>query len=160
MKSPITNIVKIMTLVVRELETKGAFDPTAAPMISKLLRKGFSMDDIDAGLKWLSMITSHTAPLLEAPPSAEAAARPPAIRQLHAAEAIRLTPEAQRMLLQWIEEGRTTPLQFERTIEYIWKNDLRQVSASRLEVLLSMNEPQGGVPPEVVDGQMPSLSVH
>ncbi|NLI77833.1 MAG: DUF494 family protein [Candidatus Riflebacteria bacterium] len=71
------------------------------------------------------------------------------LRQLHAAEAIRLSPEAQQLLLGLLEAGQISPLHFEKTIEYIWKSDLREVTASRLQLLLYMNDPnpnRGGAP--------------
>ncbi|HEY9069713.1 MAG TPA: DUF494 family protein [Candidatus Ozemobacteraceae bacterium] len=158
-RTPLGQLMKLMDLVRRQMEndrtgTTGdaAAGETGEPMIAKLMKRGFRLEEIETAMKWLSLmsLTIGSASKPAAPEAAVTgasadpadAARASGVRQLHTSEAIRLTPEAQRHLLSLLDRGEIAPLQFERTIEYLWRHDLREVSVMRLDLILSMNDPQ------------------
>ncbi|HNW35571.1 MAG TPA: DUF494 family protein [Candidatus Ozemobacteraceae bacterium] len=157
-RSPLGQLMKLMDLVRRQIEKDN--DPSAAPdaedqapMVSKLMKRGFRLEEIETAMKWLSLmsltVSGNGAAGLSDGISAEKPSNDPAevakaggVRQLHSSEAIRLTPEAQRHLLGVLERGEISSLHFERTIEYLWRHDLREVTPTRLELILYMNDPQ------------------
>jgi len=141
-KSPLANIMKIMNIVIKRIETSGVDETGRDPMVSKLLEKGFKLDDIDTAMSLVAMLTAKVDPILRVGKRKRSNdGRPRGIRHLHACEAARLLPEAQQLLLKLVEDGVITSLHFEKTLEYIWKNDMRQVSASRIELIIIMNKP-------------------
>ena len=141
-KSPLTNIMKIMNIVIERIESSGIDETGRDPMVSKLLEKGFTLNDIDTAMGLVAMITSKVDPILRVGDRKHHNdGKMSGVRHLHACEAARLLPEAQQLLLKLVEDGVITPLHFEKTLEYIWKADLRQVSASRLELIIIMNKP-------------------
>jgi uncharacterized protein Smg (DUF494 family) len=86
--------------------------------------------------------------------------KPCGVRHLHASEAVRLSTDAQQMLLKLVEEGIISPLHFEKAIEYLWANDLRQVSLSRLELVLLLTKPDGENEEEAYSSLSSSMSLH
>ena len=54
-----------------------------------------------------------------------------------------------------LEKGSISPIQLERTLQYLWQNDLREVSPIRLEMILDMLNPS---PQPTSDGHDFSLS--
>ncbi len=141
-KSPLTNIMKIMSIVIKRIETSGVDETGRDPMVSKLLEKGFKISDIDTAMNLVAMITQKVDPIVRVGDRKHSSdGRPSGIRHLHACEAARLLPEAQQLLLKLVEDGVITPLHFEKVLEYIWKTDMRQVSASRLELIVIMHKP-------------------
>jgi len=157
-RTTLGQLMKLMDLVRRQMESDRTATPgdaagdTAEPLIAKLMKRGFRLEEIETAMKWLSLMSltigsgasrpPSDTPAEQAPADPADAARSAGVRQLHTSEAIRLTPEAQRHLLSLLERGEIAPLQFERTIEYLWRHDLREVSAMRLDLILSMNDPQ------------------
>ncbi len=141
MKNPLTNVMKIMTMVLRKMENKGTIHAIGSPMVARLLKKGFSLEDIDSAMKWLAMMTASQEPQAATDATQDGEGKPLGVRHLHASEAIRLTLDAQQMLLNLLDGGQISPLHFEKTIEFLWKNDLRDVNPTRLELILYMNDP-------------------
>lgn len=142
-KSPLTNIMEIMDIVIKRIETNGVDETGRDPMVSKLLEKGFRLDDIETAMNLVSMMTSRVNPLVRVGDrDSKDDGKPCGVRHLHASEAIRLSAEAQQLLLKLVEEGAITPLHFEKVVEYIWKNDLRQVSATRVELIVYLTKPE------------------
>ncbi len=141
-KSPLSNIMEIMNIVIKRIETSGQEEDSNEHMVTQLLEKGFSLNDIDVAMGLVAMITSKVDPIVKV--SKRERNRDgnfSGIRQLHAIEAARLTPDAQRYLLKSVEDGTITPLQFEKTLLYLQKMDLRGVNKTRLEIILLMNKP-------------------
>lgn len=140
-KSPLTNIMEIMNIVIKRIETSGRDEGGQDPMVSKLLAKGFSMEDIDTAMGLVAMMTQKVDPIVRVRERERGKdGQFTGVRQLNAYEAIRLTPEAQIYLLQSLEKGKITPLQYERTLSYLDKMDLRGVTKTRLEIILFMNK--------------------
>ncbi|GAB1354647.1 MAG TPA: DUF494 family protein [Candidatus Rifleibacterium sp.] len=155
-KSPLTNIMKIMSIVIKRIETSGVDETGRDPMVSKLLEKGFKISDIDTAMNLVAMITQKVDPIVRVGERKHCSdGRPSGIRHLHACEAARLLPEAQQLLLKLVEDGVITPLHFEKVLEYIWKTDMRQVSASRLELIVIMHKPASEM-----EGQEMALTPH
>lgn len=163
-KSPLTNIMEIMDIVIKRIETKGVDEAGRDPMVSKLLEKGFRLDDIETAMNLVSMMTSRVNPIVNVGNrDFQIDGKPCGVRHLHASEAIRLSPDAQQMLLNLVEEGVISQLHFEKAIEYVWANDLRNVSLSRLELIVLLTRPESeAVEEEKADGQViqQSLSLH
>lgn len=160
-KSNITNIVKIMALLMEDVEKNKSFDPSEGMVLSKLAKKGYSLEDINTAMKWLSLILTNTMALSEMSGTARSSGRSNAVRQLHESESLRLTYDAQNMLFGLMSDGRISPMQFEKTMEYMWRNDLRQVTPTRLELLLLMNDTEPH-PPDAIAGDKipPPLRLH
>lgn len=158
-RTPLGQLMKLMDLVRRQIEKNdkpSASDETDEnmPMIARLMKQGFRMEEIETAMKWLSLmslnVSGNGTAVISEPPCTEKPSedvldqvKTTGVRQLHSSEAIRLTPEAQQHLLGVLERGEITPLHFERAIEYLWRHDLREVTPTRLELILYMNDPQG-----------------
>lgn len=159
-KTPLGQLMKLMDLVRRQIEKNDTPSVSAdeaggnMPLIARLMKQGFRMEEIETAMKWLSLMSLTVAGKgiagLSEPPSVDTPSpdvidqvKSGGVRQLHSSEAIRLTPEAQQHLLGVLERGEITPLHFERAIEYLWRHDLREVTPTRLELILYMNDPQG-----------------
>ncbi len=141
-KSPLANIMEIMNIVIKRIETSGQDKNGNDPMVSQLLAKGFTLSDIDTAMGLVAMITSKVDPIVRVNDREKnQKGQFSGVRQLHALEALRLTPDAQRYLLESLENGVISPLQFERTLLYMQKMDLRGVNKTRLEIILLMNKP-------------------
>jgi hypothetical protein len=52
------------------------------------------------------------------------------------------------MLLKAVEDGVISQLHFEKVVEYIWKNDLRQVSLTRIELIILITKPEAEIETE------------
>lgn len=141
-KSPLTNIMEIMNIVIERIEASGRNENGQDSMISKLLAKGYTISDIDTAMGLVEMITSKVDPIVRVNERERCEdGNYAGIRQLNPIEAVRLTPEAQCFLLKSLEDGSVSSLQCERTLLYLQKMDLRGVTKSRLEVVLLMNKP-------------------
>ena len=141
-KSPLSNIMEIMNIVIKRIETSGQEEEGNERMVTQLLKKGFSLNDIDVAMGLVAMITSKVDPIVKVSKRERTNdGNFSGIRQLHAIEAARLTPDAQCYLLKSVEDGTITPLQFEKTLLYLQKMDLRGVNKTRLEIILLMNKP-------------------
>ena len=141
-KSPLTNIMEIMNIVIKRIETGGQKDSHDKHIVTQLLEKGFSMDDIDMAMGIVAMITSKVDPIVTVNNREKSSdGKFSGVRQLNAKEAVRLTPEAQRYLLSGLEDGSITSLQYERTLLYLQQMDLRGVNKTKLEIILTMNKP-------------------
>jgi len=153
-KSPLTNIMKIMNIVIKRIETSGIEEKD--PIVSKLLEKGYRLDDIDTAMNLVSMLTSRVDPIVRVSErECSAGGELRGVRHLHASEAVRLSPEAQQLTLKLVEDGIISQLHFEKALEYTWKNDMRQVSASRMELIVLMTKPLAEI-----DGENADLSIH
>lgn len=162
-KSPLTNIMEIMDIVIKRIETKGVDESGRDPMVSKLLEKGFRLDDIETAMNLVSMMTSRVNPIVSVGNrDFQVDGTPCGVRHLHASEALRLTPDAQQMLLKFVEEGVISQLHFEKAVEYLWANDLRHVSLSRLELIVLLTRPEAEIEEDhqVVNTVSQSLSLH
>lgn len=162
-KSPLTNIMEIMDIVIKRIETKGVDESGRDPMVSKLLEKGFRLDDIETAMNLVSMMTSRVNPIVSVGNrDFQVDGKPCGVRHLHASEALRLTPDAQQMLLKLVEEGVISQLHFEKAVEYLWANDLRHVSLSRLELIVLLTRPEAEIEEDhqVVNTVSQSLSLH
>ncbi|OGK06844.1 MAG: hypothetical protein A2W80_07075 [Candidatus Riflebacteria bacterium GWC2_50_8] len=158
-KSPLTNIMKIMNIVIKRIETSGIDEKD--PIVSKLLEKGYRLDDIDTAMNLVAMLTSRVDPIVRVSErECSAAGEPRGIRHLHATEAVRLSPDAQQLMLKLVEDGIISQLHFEKALEYIWKNDMRQVSASRMELIVLMTKPMTEMESEVSDLAPHSIELH
>ncbi|MBF0547384.1 MAG: DUF494 family protein [Candidatus Riflebacteria bacterium] len=141
-RSSIGNIVKIMKMVVQQIENlkEGKEEPSLnPPMVEKLIKRGFSPEDVSLAMSWLALlgITLKEPSHSNLPPDNH----PLGLRQLHPSESLRLSPDAQGLLLNLLNNCQVSPEQFERFIEFIWQNDLRDVSPLRMEVLLNLGTP-------------------
>lgn len=151
-KSPLSNIMEIMNIVIERIETSGQGEKGQNLIVNSLLAKGFSLNDIDTAMGLVAMITSKVDPIVRVKDRERSLdGQLSGVRQLNAKEAVRLTPEAQCYLLKSLEDGTVTPLQYERTLLYLEKMDLRGVSKTRLEIILFMNRPVGDTTPEAED---------
>lgn len=162
-KSPLTNIMEIMNIVIKRIEASGRNDDGQDPMITQLLAKGYTINDIDTAMGIVEMITSKVDPIVRVNERERSLdGNYSGVRQLNPAEAVRLTPEAQGYLLKSLEDGTVTPLQYERTFLYIQKMDLRGITKSRLEVILLMNKPvvREEAVQEAVDVPMFCATIH
>lgn len=160
-KSPLTNIIEIMNIVIKRIETSGLDEAGRDPMVSKLLEKGFKLSDIDTAMNLVSMMTTRVDPIVRVNERQHHKdGQPSGVRHLHASEAARLTPDAHQLLLRLIEDGVISSLHFEKTLEYLWKNDLRQVTPSRLELIIIMNKPKTETVAEQQDLLPASLELH
>lgn len=160
-KSPLTNIIEIMNIVIKRIETSGKDESGRDPMVSKLLEKGFKLNDIDTAMNLVAMMTTQVNPIVSVSDRQySGAGQPSGVRHLHASEAARLTPESQQLLLKLVEDGVISQLHFEKVLEYAWKNDLRQVSTSRLELIIIMNKPIAETEPEGTQLLPQSIELH
>ncbi|MFZ2960540.1 MAG: DUF494 family protein [Candidatus Ozemobacteraceae bacterium] len=144
-RTSVGNIVRIMKLVVRHIEEKGEQPNSGLPLMQRLVKRGFTPEDVSEALRWLALLGANVetegmncghGPLSQDGRSSSG------LRQLHISESIRLNQESQRLLLTLLETGKISPVQFEHVIQYIWQNDLRDVSPVRLEILLDMSNPE------------------
>ena len=142
-KNALNTVVKIMQAMVTALEKENGQTQPSVEIIKKLMRRGYNPEDIDTAMRWLTMINSATGTGAESPTTASVSPtiRETSQRHLHASEAIRLTPEAQRLLVSMLEKGSVSPQHLERALQYLWQNDLREVSALRLEMVLDLIDP-------------------
>jgi len=160
-KSPLTNIIEIMNIVIKRIETSGLDESGRDPMVSKLLEKGFKLNDIDTAMNLVSMMTSRVDPIVRVNERQHSNdGQPSGVRHLHASESARLNPDAHQLLLKLVEDGVISSLHFEKTLEYLWKNDLRQVTPSRLELIIIMNKPKTESVAEQYDLMPVSLDLH
>lgn len=160
-KNPLTNIIEIMNIVIKRIETSGIDESGRDPMVSKLLEKGFKLKDIDTAMNLVAMISSRVNPIVRVGSRQHSDdGAPCGVRHLHASEAARLNPESQQLLLKLVEDGVISQLHFEKTLEYIWKNDLRQVAPTRLELIIIMNKPMAETEPEGNELLPHSLELH
>lgn len=160
-KSPLTNIMKIMSIVIKRIESSGIDETGRDPMVSKLLEKGFKLNDIDTAMNLVAMITSKVDPIVRVGNrDCSENGQPRGVRHLHASESVRLMPEAQQLLLKLVEDKVISQLHFEKTLEYIWKTDMRHVSLSRLELIVIMNKPAAEVESQEVMPMSQSLELH
>lgn len=145
-KSPLTNIMKIMSIVIKRIESSGIDETGRDPMVSKLLEKGFKLNDIDTAMSLVAMITSKVDPIVRVGSrECNEDGSPRGVRHLHATESVRLMPDAQHLLLKLVEDGVISQLHFEKTLEYIWKTDMRHVTLTRLELIVIMSKPAAEV---------------
>lgn len=148
-----------MNIVIKRIETSGIEEKD--PIVSKLLEKGYRLDDIDTAMNLVAMLTSRVDPIVRVSErECSAAGEPRGIRHLHATEAVRLSPDAQQLMLKLVEDGIISQLHFEKALEYIWKNDMRQVSASRMELIVLMTKPMTEMETEVSDLAPHSIELH
>lgn len=141
-KSPLTNIMEIMNIVIKRIEKGGQEENRDELMVKQLLDKGFSLNDIDIAMGLVAMITSKVDPIVKVSNREKCSdGKFSGIRQLNAREALRLTPEAQCHLLKGLEDGSITALQYEKSLLYLQQMDLRGVNKTKLEIILSMNKP-------------------
>lgn len=139
--NPLATIMKIMNLFIKSMGNTPELQLHGSPMVDKLVKKGFRPEDIETAMRCLGVMAAQSGPAIPAPTIEEGGPRVPGVRQLHASEAIRLTADAQQLLLSLLESGQISPMHFEKVIEYLWKNDLREVSPSRLNLILYLNDP-------------------
>ena len=148
-----------MNIVIKRIEASGIEEKD--PIVSKLLEKGYRIDDIDTAMNLVAMLTSRVDPIVRVSDrECSAAGEPRGVRHLHASEAVRLSPDAQQLMLKLVEDGIISQLHFEKALEYIWKNDLRQVSASRMELIVLMTKPMSEMEPEGSDLIQHSIELH
>ena len=159
-KTPISNILKIMNLVLKRIEKKGLPKSRTTPMIKGLIKKGFRIEDIETAMGLVSMMTAQVDPIIHVRERDIVAGTPTGVRHLHELEALRMTTEAQKNLLQLVNNNTISPLHFERIIEYIWRKDLRQVGISRLELLIALNKPEAEVNEMIAEPMPHSLLLH
>ncbi len=159
-RTPLSNIMEIMSIVLEKIEENGYESSANDPMVHKLLSDGFKIEDIDAALKLIAMITSKVDPLIKVGTREKTANGMAGIRHLHESETLRLAPDAQQLLLSMVEEEAISPLHFEKVLEYIWKKDLRNVSVSRLELLIILNKPEGELEEYISDSLPLSMEIH
>jgi hypothetical protein len=134
--------MEIMNIVIKRIESSGQEEDGNNHMVKQLLEKGFSLNDIDVAMGLVAMITSKIDPIVKVSKRETGQdGRFIGIRQLSAYEALRLTPDAQKYLLQSLEQGHISTLQFEKTLLYLQKMDLRGVNKTKLEIILLMNKP-------------------
>lgn len=161
LKTPLNNIMKIMDLVIKKIEDGDVSTEGEGPLITKLLKKGFKLEDIDTALQMVSVITAQVSPIVDGNEREfHHDGQLQGIRHLHFSEAVRLSPAAQRLILKMVEDKVISQLHFEKTLEYIWQNDLRHVSASRLELLLMLNKPLSETNAETFEAIPMSIEVH
>ncbi len=159
-KSPLSNIMKIMNFVLERIEKKGLKSGNSDPLVKKLLKKGFRLEDIDTAFKMVAMITSQVNPIIEVGHRDKNKGKATGVRHLHESEALRLTAGAQQLLLEMVEQNLISQLHFEKVVEYIWKKDLRNVSASRIELLILLNKPEAEVNEESLSLLPHSMELH
>jgi len=143
-KTSFENVLKIMKMVARKLKKEGSSGTVELPSPQELLKKGFHYEDIETAMRCLAVLGAQVkqAPAHRSSQDAEhETKRDTSLRQLHMSEAIRLAPEAQQMLVGLLNSGQITPLHFERTMEYLWQHDLREVSKIKLELILDVANP-------------------
>ncbi|MBF0408673.1 MAG: DUF494 family protein [Candidatus Riflebacteria bacterium] len=160
--STLGNVVKIMKMVVQQFENRKKSDDGTSeekdnsgiklPTIEKLIKRGFSPEDVSLAMSWLAILGMTLRSSAETP--SPGTALPSAMKEqeddkkanhissgfrvLHISESIRLTDDAQSVLLNLLNSGAVQPGQFEKFIQFIWQNDLRDISPTRLEILLSL----------------------
>lgn len=135
-----------MNIVIERIEASSCTKNDQDPMVGKLLEKGFNLEDIETAMNLVSIMTSRVDPIMKVSErECSSIGKPVSIRHLHAYESVRLSTEAQQMLLKLVEEEIISSLHFERVLEYIWKNDLRSVGISRMELILLMSKPDNGI---------------
>ena len=160
-KTPLNNIIKIMDIVIKKIEAGSVVEEDNAPLISDLLQKGFKLEDIDTAMLMVNMMTSQVSPIVDAGQrDVFEDGRPSGIRHLHFTESLRLSSAAQRLVLKLVEDGVITQLHFEKALEYIWRNDLRHVTSSRLELILMLNRPASEEQPDLGGGMPVSVEFH
>lgn len=149
-KSPLSNIMEIMNIVIKRIETGGQKENMDELMVKQLLDKGFSLNDIDVAMGLVAMITSKVDPIVRVSNREKSSdGKFSGIRQLNAREAVRLAPDAQRHLLKGLEDGSITALQCERTLLYLQQMDLRGVNKTKLDIILMMNKPIENIESEI-----------
>lgn len=141
-RTPLSNIMRIMNLVLKRIEKKGLPNSKRALLVRNLLKRGYKIEDIDTAMKLVSVMTSQIDPILHLGERDTNNGTTTGVRQLHQLEAIRMTANAQKLLLSLIENKVITPLHFERVIDYIWRYDMRHVGVARLELLILLNKPE------------------
>ncbi|MBF0500738.1 MAG: DUF494 family protein [Candidatus Riflebacteria bacterium] len=148
-RSSVGNIVRIMKLVVQHMEVKGDEPSSGLPLMQKLMKRGFTPEDVSQALRWLALlgVNTGTNDEMESCSGHDGRNAPDrrsssGLRQLHISESIRLDGDSQRLLLEQLETGKVTQIQFEQVIQYLWQNDLRDVHPVRLEILLDMSSSQ------------------
>lgn len=142
-KNPFESVMKLMKILVKKLEKNGKGNPAELVKPQELIKRGFTADDIAAALQCLALIKT---PALENDAIATLGAalpevKPNLLRQLHNCESIRLSRDAQEMLLSLLNTAQITPVHFERVIDYIWQNDIRDVSLFKLQMILDVSNP-------------------
>jgi uncharacterized protein Smg (DUF494 family) len=141
--------MEIMDIVIRQMEAMGAEEPEKSPMVTELLEKGFKLEDIETALNLVSMMSSQVNPILDVGSrDFNGDGTPNGIRHLHFIESVRFSSEAQQFLLQLVEEELISSLHFEKIVEYVWKNDLRRVSLTRLELIVMITRPESEIDDE------------
>lgn len=159
-RTPLSNIMKIMNMVLKRIEKKGLPKRKQTSLVKNLLKKGFKIEDIDTAMKLISVMTSQIDPIIHVGKREAKKGKNTGIRHLHELEAIRMTSDAQKLLLSFVESKIISPLHFEKIIDYIWKNDLRRVGVSRLELLIVLNKPESEQIESMNEPLPQSLSIH
>lgn len=160
-KTPMSKVIEIMNIVVKKIESKKS-NSNRQSLVFKLLEKGYSPDDIDTALSLVSMMTSKVNPLLTTGErDTDKNGSYTGVRHLHSIETLRLTNEAHELLLKLVEDGIITEHHLEKTLEYITAKDIRNVSSTRLEVLLMINRPISDIEEEQEHQYTPvSIELH
>ncbi|MGM0598815.1 MAG: DUF494 family protein [Candidatus Rifleibacteriota bacterium] len=145
-KTPLTNIMEIMDIVIKQMEAKGAEETEKSPMVTDLLEKGFKLEDIETALNLISMMNTQINPIVDVGSrDFNGDGTPCGVRHLHFIESVRFSADAQQFLLQMVEEDLISSLHFEKIVEYVWKNDLRRVSLTRLELIVMITRPENEI---------------
>lgn len=140
MKKPFDNVMKIMKLVAKKMQKHGIAEVKDFPTPQELLKKGFHFDDIETAFRCLDLIGAQL-PQITPKEMAGSPDGKNSVRQLHVSESIRLSPEAQKILWGLVNSGQISSMHFERVIEFLWQNDLRDVSPLKLELILNLSNP-------------------
>ena len=64
-KSSLSNIMEIMNIVIKRIESSGQEEDGNNHMVKQLLEKGFSLNDIDVAMGLVAMITSKIDPIVK-----------------------------------------------------------------------------------------------
>jgi len=136
-KNSLENIMKIIKLIFEKMQMEEGTNFMELADPDELLKRGFQPEDIDLALRCLGILSSQKK--TENDTAVEK--RSNAIRHFHQTESIRLTTEAQQMLFSLVNSNQITPPHFEKIIEYLWLNDMRDVSLNKLQLILDMSSP-------------------
>lgn len=159
--TPLENVIKIMNIVIKRLETKKPGYTQKTSFITKLLEKGYKPEDIELAMNMVTTMTSKINPILNMGDRETLEdGTPLSVRHLHAFESARLTFEAQNIILKLVEENLISSFHFEKALEYMWQNDLREVDPVKLKLVLALSKPIYELENEFFEQSPVSLEMH
>ncbi|NLM18311.1 MAG: hypothetical protein GX221_11395 [Candidatus Riflebacteria bacterium] len=155
---PLSEIMEIMNTLIRRLEKSDSSGVSVAEdenipqedenensAVARLLAEGHSLDDIETAIWVLSVLSEKMHPIVNGSlRNRNKEGEMTGVMHLNPLEAIRMSREAQRHLIDLLESGEISQMHFENVLQHIEQADLRSVTKENLELIIAASKPLTG----------------